>query len=531
MKSLRISGFGALLATGLLVQGCTDLTETPKSEISPENFYRNEAEVLAGLAAVYAQLRGDGALWGYYNVSEVTSDEIIVPTRGPDWLDGGRWLELHRHTWTASSPSGLDDINRVWVDSYRGVANANVLLDALDRVDVPREDTIRAELRALRGFYYYMLNDMFGGVPIATDIAITPRPRVTRDSLFRFIESELLAVDSILPLPGFWGATQHGRFTRGAAHAILASMYLNAGVFARQTGVSAVGYNSCLGVIVSGGLDACQAAVNFADSIINSGQYTLTLTDSAFRANFTANNHTSRENILVAKNAALDGLGLNLIMRALHYNQFTPQPWNGFATIAETYNAFDPADARRNVFLIGQQYNQERLVRGDTVPVTDRANNNLVFTDTIGDATNARENEGPRILKYPPDPNHLAEHNGNDFVFFRLAEIHLIKAEAQLEQSNPTGALTLVNNLRLRAFNPPQPLAAVDRAAILDERLFELVGEAKRRQDLIRHGRYTAWTTATPNGKNAASLPHRILMPIPLTQMSANPLLVQNTGY
>ena len=37
--------------------GCTDLSESPQSSISPTNFYRNEAEVLAGLAGVYAQLR------------------------------------------------------------------------------------------------------------------------------------------------------------------------------------------------------------------------------------------------------------------------------------------------------------------------------------------------------------------------------------------------------------------------------------------------------------------------------------------
>jgi starch-binding outer membrane protein, SusD/RagB family len=528
-NSIRVPGLCALLTLSLLpVQGCTDLTEIPNSAVSPENFFRNEAEVLAGLAGVYAQLRGDGSLWAYYNLSEVTTDEIIVPTRPPDWFDNGRWLELHRHAWTAGSPSGLEDINRGWVDTYRGVANANVLLDALDRVDVPNEDVIRAELRALRAFYYYMLNDLFGGVPIATDIEIRPRERATRDSLFRFIESELLAVRTILPAS--WPAANHGRLTKGGADAILASMYVNAGVFARETGVTATSYNSCLGITVSGGLDACQAAINYSDSLLNSPLYDLN--PDGWRANFTADNQTSPENILVVRNLNADGLGLNLVMRALHYNQFTPQPWNGFATLAETYRQFDSADARRGqTFLVGQQYNQELLVRGDTVPVTDRAGVNLIFVDTIGDATNARENEGARILKYPPDPNHVQEHNGNDFVYFRLGEIYLIKAEALLEQGDAPGALVLVNDLRARVFTPPQPLLTLDRNAILAERLFELAGEAKRRQDLIRHGGYTAWTTTIIGGKGAPSEPFRILMPIPITQMAANPLLVQNPGY
>jgi hypothetical protein len=521
-----------LTALSLLsVFACTDLTETPKSAVTPANFFRNEAEVLAGLAGVYAQLRGDGALWGYYNLSEITTDEIIVPTRGPDWGDNGRWLELHRQNWTASSPAGLEDVNRGWGDSFKGVAYANVLLDALDRVEVPNEGTIRAELRTLRAFYYYLLMDMFGGVPIATDVAIKAREKAPRDSVFRFIEAELLAVRS--SLPATWPASQSGRVTQGAVDAILANMYLNAGVFDKASGVSATSYNSCATVTVAGGLNACQAAIDRANAVINSGNYNLA---TNWRSNFTANNETSPENIFVAKNLASDGLGLNFVMRALHYNQFTPSPWNGFATIAETYNAFDAADQRRNIFLVGQQYDQDRLAKSggtDSVKVKDRQGNLLVFTVTIDTATKAAENEGPRILKWPPDANHLNENNGNDFAYFRMAEMYMIRAEANFRLGTATGAAPIadINLIRARVFSPAKPILVVNDATILAERLFEFTGEAKRRQDLIRFGRYTSWTEATFGGKNAATEDFRILFPIPSTQLGANPLLVQNPGY
>ena len=140
--------------------------------------------------------------------------------------------------------------------------------------------------------------------------------------------------------------------------------------------------------------------------------------------------------------------------------------------------------------------------------------------------TQATEGEGARILKWPPDPAHVSENNGNDFAYFRLGEIYLIKAEAELESGNAAGALALLNTLRARVFSPAKPLLLADRDAILRERLFELTAEAKRRQDLIRFGRYTlAW------GFKAATDPSRILMPIPLTQIGANPLLTQNPGY
>ena len=109
------------------VQGCTELTEQPKSAITPDNFYRNEEEIIAGLASVYAGLRNPFTLWGYYNMAEISSDEMIVPTRGQDWLDNGRWMEIDRQTWAANSPAGLDDVRRVWVDAFTPIDRKSVV--------------------------------------------------------------------------------------------------------------------------------------------------------------------------------------------------------------------------------------------------------------------------------------------------------------------------------------------------------------------------------------------------------------------
>jgi hypothetical protein len=511
----RTWGLPALALLGLL--GCTDLSESPVSTITPDNFYRNEQEVRGGLASVYAGLSSDfgsGALWSYYNLSQVSSDEMIVPTRGQDWFDNGRWLEIHRQTWTANSPSGLDDINGAWTVGFTGVSRANVVLDALQRVTVPNQAVIEAELRTLRAFYYYLLIDMFGGVPIVDDIEIKPRERNTRAEVFQFIDQELTAARAALP--DRWTGADHGRMTKGAADAILASLYLNAGVFTKDA-PSATSYNSCTTVQV-GSQTACAAAIAAADRILNSGVYSLA---TNWRSNFRADNNTSPENILVGKHSAEPGLGMNFVQRALHYSQFNPSPWNGFAALAETYNAFDADDQRRQIFLVGPQVNVET-----GQPVTERNGVPLVYTVGIGDATQAGEGEGTRILKFPPDPGHVAEHNGNDFTWFRLGEIYLIKAEAAFEAGQSGTAQSLINTLRARVFEPDEPLGAVTRDAILRERLFELTGEAKRRMDLIRFGQYTrAWAF------KSAGQAHLVLMPIPQQQLDANPLLTQNPGY
>lgn len=196
--------------------------------------------------------------------------------------------------------------------------------------------------------------------------------------------------------------------------------------------------------------------------------------------NFVATNGASPENILVVKYLNAPDLGFTLQMATLHYNQYSggEAPWNGYSTLVDVYNAFDAADQRRQIFLIGNQVNQ---ITG--LPVTDRAGNPLMFDPVIIDDANAKENMGARIMKYPVDPNHLDRANGNDYALYRLAEIYLIKAEAQNELGNGPAAIALINIVRARVFSPPKPLAAgltqqQIRDAILSERLFELTGES-----------------------------------------------------
>src|SRR2546426_1156814 len=527
MKRLFVTtSIGAVgLCTLLLVplQGCTDLTETPVSSITPSHFFHTEGEVLSALAGVYAGLRNTTLHGDYWGLSEVSTDEIVVPTRGSDWYDNGTWLETHRQTWSANSPATLTFLNNAWNTAYAGIARANVLLDALQSLTVPNQARIDGEVRFLRAFYYYLLMDLFGGVPIATSIELKAHERATRDSTFKFIESELLAVRAALPLT--WDAGNRGRVTRGAANALLANMYLNARVFKNEGagagGINATGYNTCLNVKVSGGEDACQAAIDVADSIINSAVYQLADT---FVQNFNADNATSTENIFVVKFAAADGLGFNMVLRTLHYNQFNPSPWNGFAALAQTYNAFDPADKRREMFLVGPQVNLET-----GLPTETRDHKLLVFTVTIGNVTAATEAEGARIYKWPIDKKHVAEKNGNDSAGSRLGEFYRTKAGAWKEGEGRGPPDPRTAGRPQRAPAPPPLAGPITPDMILNERLFELTAEGKRRQDLIRYGRYTAcWEFKEGDCPGADKL---VLMPIPQTQIDANALISQNPDY
>lgn len=538
-NATRAAGFSTLLlfaAPALtFLPGCTDLTESPTSSIAADNFYRNSDEVIGALAGVYNTMRQ--MTENYWYINEVTSDEFVVPTRGSDWLDGGNWLDLHRQTWTSTSPGGLSHMNGAWVNLFTGVARANVLLSKLEGVTTitaADKATIQAEVRTLRAYYYFCLQDLFGGVPIVTDVDVMARPKNTRAEVSKFIEDELNATRLVLPVS--WPANMNGRMTRGAADAILASLYLNAEVFTGT--VSATGLTK--------GTQRWADAVAAANRVLNTTPAGVYALEANWVKNFTADNYASKEIIMATKELATNNpqdLGLNFMMRTLHYNSLSSQtPWNGFATIAETYNAFDPADVRRGIFLSGPQVNLET---GATAYLRDNVTP-LNFTVGINDPTQAKENEGIRVMKWPLDPNKVTVNNGNDYGTFRLAEIYLIKAEAENELGQTAQAIIDLNTVRARAFSTAKPTTAATQAtvreAIYQERLFELMAESKRRQDLIRAGplpggtvnRYLVpWSfkllpTEAPTTVRPA---YKILFPIPQTQIETNPLLKQNAGY
>lgn len=524
----RMSIGAAGLVSLLLALGCTNLDENPPSLITPGNFFHTDQEVLAGLAGIYAQLRVMAPEGGIYDVSEITTDEDVVPTRGSDWYDNGQWIDLHNMTWTPTSAATLNFFNGVWNNPYQGVARANLFLSALENSTNPNKATLVAEVKTIRAYFYYVLMDFFGGVPIVTTTEPGQFARNTRREVFDFIETELLAARP--DLPASRAQSDNGRVTQSVVDAILANMYLNAGVFTKDGaagGISGSAYNSCSGITVTGG-DACAQAIVRADNILNSGVYRLA---DSFPQAFRADNGASPENIFAVKFIAADGLGMNYIMAILHYNSISGlSPWNGFATLAQTYLAFDPADKRRQVFLQGAQHD---VLSG--APINDRAGNALFFTDSIPDIHSATEGQGPRIYKWPADPNHVTWYNGNDYALFRVGEIYLIKAEAEWASGNTPAALVDINLLRARTDPVLTPLGAIDAQgqAILNERLFELVGEGKRRQDLIRFGGYTGRDdsgSGLAGGKVSASADH-VLMPIPQTQIDANPKLTQNPGY
>ncbi|WP_036195720.1 RagB/SusD family nutrient uptake outer membrane protein, partial [Maribacter antarcticus] len=125
-----------------------------------------------------------------------------------------------------------------------------------------------------------------------------------------------------------------------------------------------------------------------------------------------------------------------------------------------------------------------------------------------------------------------------DFILMRLADAWLLRAEAKLQQNNPSGAADDINRIRLRAAVPGQEAASqisatdVDLDFLLDERARELVGEGHRWPDLARTGKLVE-RTRLYNPEAATNIQdYHTIRPIPQNQIDrALGGYPQNPGY
>jgi len=508
-----------VLVLGLIAGSCSlDIDETDSLITEGGSDVFNGVENPAGsIDAMYNNISGQiGTQENQFALSEVTSDEQVVPTRGTDWGDNGVWRTLHSHTWGPTHSF----ITNTWNDKNSAVLRATEVIDPMSNA-TPEQV---AHAKFIRAYNMWQVLDLYGQVPFRNP---TDGPKVIPDVMTR---SEAYAMvvqdleDAIEGLPASAPTSNNKtRAVKATARFLLARVKLNAIV-----------YN---GSYAAGELQDVIDQVNF----IEADGYAL---EPNYFDLFVGPTFTNRD---VIWNVAAD-VGSKM-WNSLHYNQGetgnTGGGWNGFTTLAEFYDKFEgPADdnsiglgqeerrgytqtlastnAENEGFGYGFQFGQMYGWRdGKAVALETRTGEPLVFTKELPGLIGNNEVTGIRLLKYSPANGSFT----SGTVLFRFADAHLMRAEAMLRSGNAGEALAEVNELRAMRSNTP-PLNALTEQDMIDERGRELYLEFIRRTDLIRFGKFQDAWEFKPAGDG-----HSDLFPIPASALLSNPGLVQNPGY
>lgn len=446
------------------------------------------------------------------------------------------------------------------------------------------------EARFLRAYFYSELFMHMGGLPIITEVADRStmdstqiyKARNTFAETFSFITAQLDSIvnNNALPVKYKNGDNDAGRATLGAALALKGWLELYVASPAFNAPIPAAGSdpNKVAGF---GNFDASRwvkaAATNkkFMDAYGATYGLFSDLNSLWWEKNeYNLEIIWDRQVVPIIMGSNYEQYGGPVWINGVYYtwgnydptqelvDQFAMANGKPISDPASGYDPQNPYVGREKRFYDfivydGAPYKQDWMDKTDTIYTRiDKvrpSKNQIDFgTDDVG-------NTGYYFKKKinPLKPRGGAA-SGENYVYYRYAEVLLNYAEAQNEAAGPDASVyAAINNIRKRSEMPPLPagLSQADmRTAIYRERRIELCFEAKRFYDIIRwkiaqdvmnkdlHGMMI--TNTSPNDNSGKweykvvglNHPHvftqkMYLNPIPQTVIDQNKNIVQNPGY
>ena len=474
----------------LISYGCDDFLELePHSQsIVVENtsadsvYFHSASELEAALAGAYGDFKNEYYQLDYYVNGDAQSDDAYAGGDNPDNFQIDDYM--------------LDAVNRNvsrdWAYLYSAIGKVNNIINNADEVtDVALTETRRAEIVGeasfIRAFMYFQLVQLWGDVPLqlqeVTSISadklaeiyeqIFPARASTADVYAQIIADLETALTRVRTT-----ADDKGFVTVGAVNAVLAKVY------ATIEPHDWTKVNTYCDAVIAGGYSLLPTFEKLWDNSVENSA------ESIFEINYTG--------------GPSDGNWGVTIFRGVDWKKFN-LPSNDLIA------AFD--------------------AEGDVI----RKNASIIFEDVSGLWSDSHypQTAYPFINKW----RNFGGDGAQNYIFIRLADILLLKAEAQNELGLQSEAAGLVNQIRARVNLGATPASSQAdlRLAIEKERRLELAYEGVRWFDLKRTGRAI---DVMNNAKGVGGAPlgyhlttDRLLWPIPQAELDKNARLTQNAGY
>ncbi|ARS40363.1 hypothetical protein CA265_12130 [Sphingobacteriaceae bacterium GW460-11-11-14-LB5] len=457
-----------------------ELTEDPKAFVSPENFFKTDADAVMAVNGAYFWLVGthpqrlfQQELWSYLDED---CDAIF--------------------TWGNKGALNLTPINggyasTIWNGLYRGIQTSSQVIDRVSKSgSSPIKDRAVAEARFLRALYYYYVTGVFRDGPLVDEVnyldngTAAKLPRTPADKIRDFMIKDLEA--AIKVLPDSYEAANKGRATKAAAQTLLTKVFLwKKNWTAALTTAQAVTGRVLL--------------PEYKDVFTEANEFN---NESIFEIDFQKDNLNSYQHAFYSP------------QKKVGVSPFSEKPWyGGYVPLNSFVDGFEAGDKRKDLE-IATGYMGKNFI-------PDPENGVSVWF-------------GPKWWRLDAGERN----SGLNIIIFRYADVLLMEAEAANEAGDQATAFTAINKVRARA-----GLSALNgltqellRAAIMKERGIELCGEGHRKLDLVR------WGLWLKTAKAAQAIQSKVradsyqaqyeYLPVPAVEVEKNPALApQNQGY
>ncbi len=550
-KSIVVCGMAALMLAG---QGCKDvLDENIISGVG--NDYLNTAKGFEdGVKAAYSSLRF------YY----ATQQGLTLTEYGTDiYATGADGGYKGFHFYDGQLNPTVDYLATTWDELYRGINTCNAVIERAPNVTGVADNVKKlrvAEAKFLRGHYYYLLHQQYGGVDLRLTETLLPTKetkRATDAEMYAAIIKDLS--DAVNDLEAKAQSSDYGRATKPHAQALLAKVYL------------AKAYST------EKAADDFTKAADLLKEV--STKYGYKLLDD-FSAVFDENNQNHSEVVFAVQyttDALTNGTGNSLhlyfgmqydvqpgMKRDVYwgrpFKRLRPTEYLLNTVFADRVNDSRYKKTFRDTWLSNNPgtYNAASFDDSKT-KVTFAAGDTAIFIPGYEMTKEVRATKKYQVLvpsKYSEAlfptlqkffdskrPDMTYEPGSRDYYVVRLADVYLLLAEALLQSGDKAGAAEAINMVRYRAGWPGKKdkmlIDAKDLTmeTIIEERARELAGEQTRWVDLKRWGLLVE-RVKKYNPQASAIQAYHVVRPIPQTQIDRSAktsdgksVFPQNTGY
>ena len=454
------------------------LDKEPIAILDAGSFFQTENDAVQSINAAYNPLLFNNAnnnfLWAF---AEVTGDAAIP---GGDGSRPGI-VEMETFSYTPRT----EELNSYWKLQFKGITQCNLVLDNIVKVNMPEstKNQIIGEALFLRSYYYFLLTQVFGDVPLY--LKVTPPDQLkikksSKEDIYKQIISDCDKAANLLPTTH--NGSNTGRATKGAALAVAAKVSLYTKDYTK--------------------------VLEYTSKIKALNTYKLV---KDYRENFMKLTQNNTESVWEIQHTNLElGVG-NFINQWWASIKFLGY---GFAEVTPLYvSVFEPNDPRLKF----------------TVAMNNDPYFGLIYKNSFSSTTYS-----PR--KFLQSNAELTQKADGDINYpaIRFAEVLLWEAEALIELGRMQEALAPLETVRARARAQtavPGTLPVITstnqatlRQAVRRERQTELGFELHRFFDLVRWGIAAESLPGFQKGKHE-------VFPIPQTEIDLNPSLLQNPNY